>query len=98
MMTSEGRSSVFMDCGHPEHSKREGAHVMTIRTGTYNYATDYEYQRKENDYLRYLYDLLRRKSAGEIVDTSPIVCRLQRAGILNSDGNLAEIFKTGKRS
>lgn len=76
----------------------EGASVMTaIRSGTYNYETDYEYQKKENDYLKYLQSLLAKQKAGERVDISPVRRRLQRAGILDDSGELAEIYKTGKR-
>lgn len=72
--------------------------VMTIRTGSYNYDTDYEYQKKEKVYFQYLQDLLSRKRAGERVDTSVVIRRLQQAGILDSEGNLTEIYRTGKRS
>lgn len=82
----------------PVHRKQEVSVMTAIRSGSYNYDTDYEYQKKEKAYLNYLQNLLLRKRAGERVDISAISSRLQQAGILDSEGNLAEIYRTGKRS
>lgn len=87
------------NCFTAEHTalKEEVTNMIKTHSRYYNFSTDFSYQRKMQDDSAKVKDLLRRKRAGESVDVSFYKAELKSAGIIDSDGKLKEIYRTGVR-